>query len=137
MFKGAIRSRGREVWKKWTDGGLDGHHGCKRYGVRQGLRCGSGQREVVGLPGTIDLWAIRWGTSPKVGERGPVDIETLANLLRETSEQHDAFEKLAPRHDWWDWYGAYMSARKNGSTSNEASSSARKYMEDARGIVVR
>jgi hypothetical protein len=24
-------------------------------------------------------------------------------LLRETAEHHDHFEKIAPRHDWWDW----------------------------------
>ena len=29
------------------------------------------------------------------------DIGTLAELLHETAEQHDRFEKAAAPHDWW------------------------------------
>ena len=35
-----------------------------------------------------------------------------ADLLHETAEHHDAFEKAAPPHDWWDWYAAYIRARR-------------------------
>jgi hypothetical protein len=65
-----------------------------------------------------------------------VDVATLAELLHETAEHHDAFEKVAPKHDWWDWYAAYIDARQQGSTPDEASSAARRYMEDVRHIVV-
>ena len=43
-----------------------------------------------------------------------MDIATLADLLHETSERHGAFEAVAPPHDWWDWYAAYMEAREGG-----------------------
>lgn len=33
-----------------------------------------------------------------------MEIAKLADLLRETAEHHDHFEKIAPPHDWWDWY---------------------------------
>jgi hypothetical protein len=66
-----------------------------------------------------------------------MDIATLADLLHETAEHHDPYEKSAPPHDWWDWYAAYMTARQNGSTKDEAWTSAARYMEEARRVVPR
>ena len=63
-----------------------------------------------------------------------MDTAALADLLQETSERHGQFEAIAPKHDWWDWYAAYMTARENGSTPDDASEAARVYMEQARGI---
>ena len=63
-------------------------------------------------------------------------IAALAELLHETSEHHGAFEAVAPPHDWWDWYAAYMDARQGGSTSEEASAAAGRYMADVKHIVV-
>ena len=45
-----------------------------------------------------------------------MDVASLADLLHETSGRHGAFEAVAPPHDWWDWYAAYMDARQRGST---------------------
>ena len=56
------------------------------------------------------------------------DVAQLAALLHETAEHHDPFERAAPKHDWWDWYAAYLSARQNGRTSDEASADAASYM---------
>jgi hypothetical protein len=58
-----------------------------------------------------------------------MDIATLADLLHETAEHHDPFEKSHPPHNWWDWYAAYMHARQQGSTPDEASVAAGRYME--------
>ena len=66
----------------------------------------------------------------------PMDISQLADLLHETADHHGAYEAIAPKHDWWDWYAAYMSARERGSTSDDASASARRYMADVKHIVV-
>ena len=66
----------------------------------------------------------------------PMDIAQLADLLHETADHHGAYEGVAPKHDWWDWYAAYMSARQQGSTPEEASRSARRYMADVKQIVV-
>ncbi len=38
-----------------------------------------------------------------------MDVASRAELLHETAEHHDRFEKAAPPHDWWDWYAAYLS----------------------------
>ena len=58
-----------------------------------------------------------------------MDVPQLAELLRETAEHHDPYEKSSPEHDWWDWYAAYLNARQDGSSSEEASKAAGLYME--------
>jgi len=67
---------------------------------------------------------------------GRVDIGALAQLLHETSEHHGSFEAVAPPHDWWDWYAAYMDARQRGSTPAEGSAAAGRYMAEVKKIVV-
>jgi hypothetical protein len=59
-----------------------------------------------------------------------MEIAALADLLHETSEHHGAFEAVAPPHSWWDWYAAYMDAREQGSSPDEASKAAGRYMEE-------
>jgi hypothetical protein len=66
-----------------------------------------------------------------------MDVATLAQLLRETAEHHDSFEKAAPAHDWWDWYAPYLSAREQRRSSEQATAEADRYMKDVRGIVRR
>jgi len=58
-----------------------------------------------------------------------MDVATLAELLRETGEHHDHFEKTHAEHHWWDWYAPYLGARQNGSSPEEASAAAGHYME--------
>ena len=57
------------------------------------------------------------------------DDDRLAELLHETAEHHGRFEAATPPHNWWDWYAAYMHARQQGSTSEEASAAAGRYMD--------
>jgi hypothetical protein len=65
-----------------------------------------------------------------------MDIAKLAELLHETAEHHDRFEKAAPPHDWWDWYAAYLNARMEGKGPDEADAVADGYMKDALGIEI-
>jgi hypothetical protein len=64
-----------------------------------------------------------------------MDVAELANLLKETSEQHGGFEAVTPPHDWWDWYGPYLNARIDGKSPEEATEAADLYMKETRGIV--
>ena len=66
-----------------------------------------------------------------------VDVATLADLLRETAEHHDQFEKTHGEHHWWDWYASYLSARQNGSSPEEASAVADRHMEEALHVLPR
>jgi hypothetical protein len=63
-----------------------------------------------------------------------LDVATLAELLHETAEHHDHYEKTHPKHDWWDWYAPYLGAREQGRTSAEAVEAAGRYMQDVRQI---
>jgi hypothetical protein len=62
------------------------------------------------------------------------DVAALAELLHETSERHGDFEVVAPPHDWWDWYAAYMVARQGGSPPDTASAAANRYMAEVKHI---
>jgi hypothetical protein len=63
-----------------------------------------------------------------------MEVAALAELLHETAEAHDSFEKAAPLHNWWDWYAAYLEARQRGAGSEEASASADRYMAEVKHI---
>ena len=58
------------------------------------------------------------------------DVAALAELLRETAERHDGYEKTHAEHHWWDWYAPYLSARRNGSSPEEAAAAADSHMEE-------
>ena len=58
-----------------------------------------------------------------------MDVATLAELLRETEEHHGQYEKTQAKHNWWDWYAPYLSARQNGSSPEEAAAAADRYMD--------
>ena len=66
-----------------------------------------------------------------------VDVATLAELLRETSQHHDRYEKTHAQHHWWDWYAPYLSARQNGSSPEEAAAAADRYMEEVLHVLPR
>ncbi len=65
-----------------------------------------------------------------------MDVAALSELLHETAEQHGAYEAIAPPHDWWDWYAAYLAARQDGRSPDEATVAADRYMADAKGVAV-
>jgi hypothetical protein len=65
-----------------------------------------------------------------------MEVASLSQLLLETSLRHGAFEAVAPPHDWWDWYAAYMDARQSGSSPDEASEAANRYMAEIKDVVI-
>jgi catechol 2,3-dioxygenase-like lactoylglutathione lyase family enzyme len=65
------------------------------------------------------------------------DIAELASLLLETALGHGRFEAVAPEHNWWDWYAPYFSARRHGSSAEQATAAADRYMKEVHGVVPR
>ena len=65
-----------------------------------------------------------------------MDVSSLADLLHETAQHHDSFEAVAPPHDWWDWYAAYMHARQSGSGTDQASAAAARYMAEVKHVAI-
>ena len=59
------------------------------------------------------------------------DVATMAELLRETEEHHGQYEPTAPKHHWSEWYAAYIVARQNGKTPEEAATAGKLRIEGA------
>ncbi|MBE8966769.1 VOC family protein [Nostocales cyanobacterium LEGE 12452] len=70
------------------------------------------------------------GREWKLTQARATDVPTLADILRETAEHHDHYEKTHAEHHWWDWYAPYLSARQNGSSPEESAAAADRYMEE-------
>ena len=68
------------------------------------------------------------GREWKSARTSAMDVATLAELLHETEEHHGQYEKTHAKHNWWDWYASYLSARQNGSNPEEAAVGADRYM---------
>ena len=62
-----------------------------------------------------------------------LDVGTLTELLREAEKNHGTYEPTAPKHHWSDWYAAYVVAKEQGKTSEEAVALATRHTEGARG----
>ena len=57
------------------------------------------------------------------------DVATLTELLRETEKHHGEYEPTAPKHHWSGWYAAYVVARVQGKTREEAANNAALHVE--------
>jgi catechol 2,3-dioxygenase-like lactoylglutathione lyase family enzyme len=64
-----------------------------------------------------------------------IDVAALAELLRETEQRHGEYEKTHAKHNWWDWYAAYLRARLNGRSPDEATAAADHHMDDVLHIL--
>ena len=60
-----------------------------------------------------------------------MDVPTLTELLRETEKHHGEYEPTAPKHHWSGWYAAYIVARQNGKTPEDAAKDAKLHVEGA------
>ena len=81
-------------------------------------------------------WLLQEITERLPGRVWQTGVEALAGLLHETAEHHGAFEAVAPPHDWWDWYAAYMDARQSGSPPDASAEAAGRYMAEVKHVVV-
>ena len=62
-----------------------------------------------------------------------MDAAPLADLLREAEDYHGHYERAAPKHHWYDWYAAYVVARQQGRTPDEAYHDASVALHPAQG----
>ena len=56
-------------------------------------------------------------------------VSTLTELLREAEKGHGVYEPTAPKHHWSDWYAAYIVARQEGKTPEEAAKAGTAHTE--------
>jgi catechol 2,3-dioxygenase-like lactoylglutathione lyase family enzyme len=61
-----------------------------------------------------------------------LDVASLTELLRETEERHGEYEAIAPKHHWSEWYAAYIVAREQGRTPQDAAAEGARNVERTR-----
>ena len=59
-----------------------------------------------------------------------MDVATLTELLKEAEQHHGPYEASAPKHHWSGFYAAYIVAREQGRTPDQADEDARRYMDE-------
>jgi catechol 2,3-dioxygenase-like lactoylglutathione lyase family enzyme len=60
------------------------------------------------------------------------DVATLTELLKEAEKHHGEYEPTAPKHHWSGFYAAYIVARQDGKTPEEAAKDGVRNIESAR-----
>jgi catechol 2,3-dioxygenase-like lactoylglutathione lyase family enzyme len=60
-----------------------------------------------------------------------LDVATLTELLQEAEKHHSEYEPTAPKHNWSAWYAAYIVARQDGKTAEEAAQDGKLHVEGA------
>lgn len=58
-----------------------------------------------------------------------LDVVTLTEILQEAEKHHSEYEPTAPKHHWSDWYAAYIVARQDGKTPEEAAKDGKVLIE--------
>jgi catechol 2,3-dioxygenase-like lactoylglutathione lyase family enzyme len=65
------------------------------------------------------------------------NVAALAELLHETEQHHGSYEKTHGKHNWWDWYAPYLSARQKGGSPEEAAAAAERHMDEVLHVLSR
>jgi catechol 2,3-dioxygenase-like lactoylglutathione lyase family enzyme len=74
-------------------------------------------------------WLFQEVTTRLPGRGFSIDLPTMTALLQETEQHHSQYEPTAPKHPWSEWYAAYIVARENGRTPDEAFKDAVHHIE--------
>jgi catechol 2,3-dioxygenase-like lactoylglutathione lyase family enzyme len=77
-------------------------------------------------------WLLQEVKTRRPGRGLSLDVASLTELLRETEEHHGQYEPTAPKHHWSGWYAAYIVARQEGKTPEEAAYEGKLHIEGNR-----
>jgi catechol 2,3-dioxygenase-like lactoylglutathione lyase family enzyme len=77
-------------------------------------------------------WLIQEIKTPLPGRGFGLDVAILTELLQEAEARHGEYEPSAPKHEWSVWYAAYIVAREQGKTPEEAAKEGARRTELAR-----
>jgi catechol 2,3-dioxygenase-like lactoylglutathione lyase family enzyme len=79
-----------------------------------------------------NVWLIQEIKSRLPGRGLGRDVETLTELLRDAEKAHGGYEPTAPKHHWSGFYAAYVVARQQGRTHEEAAKDGARRVEATR-----
>jgi catechol 2,3-dioxygenase-like lactoylglutathione lyase family enzyme len=74
-------------------------------------------------------WLLQEITGRLPGRGLSLDLATMTALLQETEKRHGEYEPTAPKHHWSEWYAAYMVARVQGRTPDQAAADGKLRIE--------
>lgn len=74
-------------------------------------------------------WLIQEIKTRLPGRGYSLDVPNLVELLRDAEQHHGAYEPTAPKHHWSDFYGAYIVARVEGRTPEQAAEEGARNVE--------
>jgi len=74
-------------------------------------------------------WLLQEVTGRLPGRGFSVDLAAMTALLQETEKRHGEYEPTAPKHHWSEWYAAYMVARVQGLTAEDAAAAGKRRIE--------
>ena len=78
-----------------------------------------------------NTWMLQEVKSRFAGRGFSVDVPAMTTVLREAEEHHGAYEPTAPKHHWSEWYAAYVVARHQGRSPEQAAAEAKLHTERA------
>jgi catechol 2,3-dioxygenase-like lactoylglutathione lyase family enzyme len=70
-------------------------------------------------------WLLQEVTTRLPGRGFSTDVPTMTSLLLEAEKHHGEYEATAPKHHWSGWYAAYLVARAQGRSPEDAAADAR------------
>jgi hypothetical protein len=76
-------------------------------------------------------WLVQEVTTRFPGRGLSLDVATATELLLEAEKRHGEYEPTSPKHHWSAWYAAYLVARTQGRTPDEAAEDGRQNVERA------
>jgi catechol 2,3-dioxygenase-like lactoylglutathione lyase family enzyme len=74
-------------------------------------------------------WLLQEVKTRLPGRGLPHNLATLTELLREAETRHGDYTATAPTHHWSDWYAAYVLARQQGRTPEEAAGDGARHID--------
>lgn len=77
-------------------------------------------------------WLLQEVTTRLPGRGLSLDVATLTELLREAEQRHAEYESTAPKHHWSGWYAAYIVAREQGRTPEDAAREGALHLQGVR-----
>jgi hypothetical protein len=58
-----------------------------------------------------------------------MEVEHLTTLMLYAEQNHGQYEPTAPKHHWSTWYAAYIVARDEGKSEDDAFEAATRHTE--------
>jgi catechol 2,3-dioxygenase-like lactoylglutathione lyase family enzyme len=77
-------------------------------------------------------WLLQEITTRLPGRGFSIDVATLTELLQDAEKHHGEYEATAPKHHWSHYYAAYIVAREQGKTPEEAARAGAVHVQGVR-----